>query len=157
MSSENRPPAYKVIVNQSFNQEVILPKIQTGYWSGTKAPDEVMNFDVSYNSVTNDEFIAFTGYSGYGCIPNLKYLSGINSVYSTYIFDNSIPDKSLRLQIKSLPRLDAYSKEIEKGLNNVSIMLNENGVSSDLYYSTKACKSISRDLIKEYDFPCNKK
>ena len=148
MSSENRPPAYKVIVNQSFNQEVILPKIQTGYWSGTKAPDEVMNFDVSYNSVTNDEFIAFTGYAGYGCVPNLKYLSGINSVYSTYIFDNSIPDKSLRLQIKSLPKLDAYSSEIEKGLNNVSVMLNENGVSSDLYYSTKACKSISRDLIK---------
>jgi len=148
MGTENRPPAYKVIINQSFNQQVILPKIQTGYNSGIKAPEEVMNFDVSYNSISNDEFIAFTGYSGYGCVPSLKYLSGINSVYSTYVFDNSTPDKSLRLQIKSLPQLQSYSEEIKKGLNNINIILNENGVSSDLYYSTKACKSISRDLIK---------
>jgi len=145
---KNRPPSYKVILNQNYNQTVVLPKIQSGVHSGIKAPDEVMNFDINYNAVTNNEFIAFTGYSGYGCIPNLKYLEKINELYSQYAISNTTPDKSLKLEIKDLPKFQGYSDELKKGLDGCSLSISEQGVSCSLSYSTKAARKISNDMLK---------
>ena len=137
-----------MILNQNYNQTVVLPKIQSGVHSGIKAPDEVMNFDINYNAVTNNEFIAFTGYSGYGCIPNLKYLEKINELYSQYAISNTTPDKSLKLEIKDLPKFQGYSDELKKGLDGCSLSISEQGVSCSLSYSTKAARKISNDTLK---------
>ena len=145
---KNRGPSYKVILSQNFNQTIVLPKIQTGVNSGITAPDEIMHFNVNYNSVTNDEFIAFTGYTGYGCIPNLGYLEKINQLYSQYTISNLQTDKSVKLEIKSLPKFKKYEEELKRGLDSFSLSLSEQGATSNLSYSTKAARKISDDIVK---------
>ena len=147
LGQEGRPPGYKVFVTQTFNQEVIIPKIQTGVASGIKAPDEVMNFDVNYHPITNDDLEAYTGYRGYGCVPNLNYLNEINQNYAKNSYQNKESDKSLSLQIKGLPDLKDISSEMKNGLARIQITVNDQGIASDLLYSTKLMREISPDVI----------
>lgn len=148
LSQEKRPPGYKVFVTQSFTQSVVIPKLQTGVASGLKAPEDVMNFDINYNTITNDDLEAYTGYNGYGCIPNLKYLENINNNYASATFQNKEADKSLSMDIKGLPKLSDISSEMEKGLAEINITINDQGISSNLLYSTKTIKAISPEIIK---------
>ena len=143
-----RVPAYRVYVSQSFNQSVTLPKIQTGVNSDMKCAENVRSFDVSYSKLTNDDFKTFTGSQGYGCIPNLDYLTGIHTAYTGNVFSNATPDDTLNLEIKGLPDVSDYAGEILKGLENLSIQISDQGINSNLQYGTKMIKGISPDLLK---------
>ena len=148
IGDEGRPPAYKVFVTQNFSQSVVIPKIQTGVAEGIKAPEEVMNFNINYRTVTNDDLIAYTGYKGYGCVPNLTYLNELNNNYAKLSFQNKESDKTLSLEIKGLPDLDDISTEMQNGLSEINININEQGISSNLVYGTKLMREINSDLIK---------
>ena len=143
-----RVPAYRVYVSQSFNQSVTLPKIQTGVHQNMDCLPKVRNFDVTYTKVTDDDFKTFTGSNGYGCIPNIKYITGINNAYTGNVFSNTNPDDSLSLEIKGLPELQPYQKEILRGLENLSIQISDQGINTNLQYGTKMVKGISSDLLK---------
>jgi hypothetical protein len=149
LKKENfRVPAYRVYVSQSFNQSVTLPKIQTGVNSDMECAQNVRSFDVSYSKLTNDDFRTFTGSQGYGCIPNLNYLTGIHTAYTGNVFSNATPDDTLNLEIKGLPDIQDYEGEILKGLENLSIQISDQGINSNLQYGTKMIKGISPDLLK---------
>ena len=137
LGQEGRPPGYKVFVTQNFSQSVVIPKIQTGVASGIKAPEEVMNFNINYRTITNDDLIAYTGYKGYGCVPNLSYLNEINNNYGQFSFQNKESDKTLSVEIKGLPELDDIATEMQNGLNEININVNDQGISSNLVYGTK--------------------
>ena len=143
-----RVPAYRVYVSQSFSQSVVLPKIQTGVYAGMEPDPKVMKFDIVYTKVTDDDFRSFTGSKGYGCIPNTNYLSGINSAYTGNVFANTDPDDTLNLEVKGLPKISSYAAEIQQGLESVNIQISEQGISTNLRYSTKIIKGISSDLLK---------
>ena len=143
-----RVPAYRVYVSQAFDQPVTLPKIQTGVYSNMTCGDNIRNFDVVYTKLTDDDFKSFTGSKGYGCIPNLNYLSSINNAYTGNVFSNTDPDDSLSLEIKGLPNIKDYSTEILRGLESLSIEITEQGISTNLQYGTKIVKGISSDLLK---------
>jgi hypothetical protein len=145
---EFRVPAYRVYVSQSFNQSVTLPKIQTGVNSDMACSPNVRSFDVSYSKLTNDDFKTFTGSQGYGCIPNLNYLTGIHTAYTGNVFSNTTPDDTLNLEIKGLPDISDYQSEILRGLENISIQISDQGINSNLQYGTKMVKGISPDLLK---------
>jgi hypothetical protein len=148
LGQEGRPPGYKVFVTQNFSQSVVIPKIQTGVASGIKAPEEVMNFNINYHTITNDDLIAYTGYRGYGCVPNLNYLKNINDSYAELSFQNKESDKTLSVEIKGLPDLDDIATEMQNGLNEININVNDQGISSNLVYGTKLMREINSDLIK---------
>ena len=143
-----RVPAYRVYVSQSFSQSVVLPKIQTGVFAGMEPDEGVMKFDIVYTKVTDDDFKSYTGSNGYGCIPNTNYLTGINNAYTGNVFANKDPDDTLNLEIKGLPDISSYNTEIKDGLESVSIQISDQGISTNLRYSTKMIKGISSDLLK---------
>jgi hypothetical protein len=144
----HRVPAYRIYVSQAFSQAVTLPKIQTGVFSNMKCDPTVRNLNVTYTKLTDDDFKSYTGSNGYGCIPNMNYLSGINNAYTGNVFSNTIPDDSLNIEIKGLPDLQDYAQEIKQGLDNVNIQISDQGINSTLQYSTKMVKGISSDLLK---------
>jgi hypothetical protein len=113
-----------------------------------KCAQNVRSFDVSYSKLTNDDFKTFTGSQGYGCIPNLDYLTGIHTAYTGNVFSNATPDDTLNLEIKGLPDIQDYEGEILKGLENLSIQISDQGINSNLQYGTKMIKGISPDLLK---------
>jgi hypothetical protein len=144
-----RKPAYRVYVSQSFSQNVTLPRIQTGIDSGMNAPDTVMKLNVLYNGFTDDDLFAFTG-SGvaYGCVPNMKYLTGLHGAYTSRVYSNTDSDENLSIEIKGLPDFVGLEAEVKKGLSSFSIQLNEEGSRSTIQYNTVLIKSISSDLLK---------
>ena len=144
----HRVPAYRVYVSQSFSQAVTLPKIQTGVFSNMKCDTAVRNLNVSYTKLTDDDFKSYTGSNGYGCIPDTRYLDGINNAYTGNVFSNTVPDDSLNIEIKGLPDLQDYAQEIKQGLDSVNIQISDQGINSTLQYSTKMVKGISSDLLK---------
>jgi len=144
-----RKPAYRVFVTQSFDQEVTLPKIQTGVFSNMDNVTGVRSLEVEENIFTDDDFFAFTG-SGlsYGCIPNLNYLSGIHTAYTGNIYSDNTPQENLTIEIKGFPDFTSLDEEIKKGFSSVSLQITDNGTSSVIEYNTKKIKSISKDLLK---------
>jgi hypothetical protein len=144
-----RIPAYRVYVSQSFDQAVTLPKIQTGIDTLMKCSESVRRLDVLYNKFTDDDFNAFTGRAGgYGCIPNVQYITGMHDAYTGNAFSNTGADDTLTLEIKGLPAIQNYSSEIKKGLESFNIQISDQGISTSLQYSTKIVKGISPDLLK---------
>lgn len=149
LSTESfRIPAYRVYVSQSFNQAVTLPKIQTGVYSNMTCSGSVRSIDVLYTKLTDDDFKSFTGYSGYGCIPNMSYLSGMHIAYTGNTFSNVDPDHTLNLEIKGLPKINDYQAEVMKGLEGFNIQISDQGINTSLQYGTKTIKGISSDLLK---------
>jgi hypothetical protein len=144
-----RKPAYRVYVSQSFDQRVTLPRIQTGVSTGMNPSNNVMKLNVLYNAFTDDDLFAFTG-SGvnYGCIPNIKYLTGLHEAYTSRVYSNEQEDENLIVELKGLPEFEALETEIKRGLNGFSIQLNEEGSRSTLQYNTVLIKNVSSELTK---------
>jgi len=147
-----RPKVYRAFVTQSFNQEITVPKIQTGVNNSVSGDFSSRSFDVITNTVTNDDFQAFSG-SGlsYGCVPNVEYLKNIHSAYTGINPSRTGLSSGGYIEIKGLPDIDIFA-QIPSGLSEASISLNENGMFTSLKYSTRNIKYISKDLLRFNQF-----
>ena len=141
-----REAGFRVSIEQKFNQTVIIPKIQTGLYGDITNEESTLKYDIKYNLIENEDFEAYSGYKGYGCVPNLNYLQNIHKEYTGLSVSITGASPAVRIDFKGLPQnLKSFFTDFGQSL---TMNLSDNGVIGTIQYSTKNLKTLSEDLIK---------
>jgi hypothetical protein len=141
-----REAGFRVSIEQKFSQTVVVPKIQTGLYGDIANEDGTLKYDIKYNLIENEDFEAYSGYKGYGCVPNFDYLQNIHKAYTGLSVSVTGASPGVRIDFKGLPEnLNTFFTDFGQSL---TMNLSDNGIIGTIQYSTKNAKMLSEDLIK---------
>lgn len=128
--------SYKVLVQQSFTQQVEIPKIQSAFV--TSVSNRGLRNEYLYKPIDSNDINIFAPQS---CVPSEQILAQIHQTVTEYLGTEKVwPSKSVEF---SMAGVIPYNVTIEEGLENFTITMGDNGVFTRYVISSRYAEQIS--------------
>jgi len=127
---------YKVLVQQSFNQTVQIPKVQSAYITSTN--NKGLRNEYLYKPIDSNDINIFEPRS---CVPSEQTIQEIHETVSEFLGTEKVwSSKAVEFSAAGvLP----YDISIEEGLENFSIVMDEGGVKTRYRVSSRYAQPIT--------------
>lgn len=127
---------YKVLVQQSFTQQVEIPKVQSAFV--TSVNNRGLRNEYLYKPIDSNDINIFAPRS---CVPSEEILARIHRTVTEYLGTEKVwPSKSVEF---SMAGVIPYDVTIEEGLENFTITMGDNGVFTRYRISSRYAQQIT--------------
>jgi hypothetical protein len=142
---KDRKPAYRVILNQSYNVSKEIPKIQSVQENLPNVfSEDTMKFELNYLNITDSDFRVL----GATCTPNNLVLKEIHNKFNVRQTSSVLERfKKIKYQLKGIPNIDLKTA-LDLGLDELNFSYAADGGVCNISFSNSYAKTPSLDAIR---------